>query len=77
MARDKEIRLRVGRGTQRGDVSVSAYLPQALTLRVSYKGERAATVVLTGEQVRQLRLALEELAPQCEARGEEKLRLVA
>jgi hypothetical protein len=77
MARDKEIRLRVGSGTQRGDVRLSTFLPRVLTLSVSYKGERAATVVLTGEQVRQLRQALDELAPQGELRGEEQLRLVA
>ncbi len=77
MARDKEIRLRVGSGTQRGEVRLSTFLPQALTLSVSYKGERAAAVVLTGEQVRQLREALDELAPQGEVWGAEKLRLVA
>ena len=73
MAREKEIRLRVGRGTQRGDVRISAFLPEAITLSVSYKGERAATVSLTAEQVRQLRRALDELAPQ----AEEGLRLAA
>jgi len=73
MARNREIRLRVGRGTQRGDVRLSAHLPETLTLSVSYKGERAATVSLTPEQVRQLRSALEELAPQ----AEEGLRLAA
>jgi hypothetical protein len=77
MARNKEIRLRVGRGTQRGDVSLSSFLPGALSLSVSYKGERAATVVLTAEQVQQLRHALEEIAPHGEVRGEERLRLVA
>ena len=77
MARDREIRLRVGSGTQRGEVRLSTFLPQALTMSVSYKGERAAAVVLTGEQVRQLRQALDELAPQGEVRGEERLRLVA
>lgn len=77
MVTDKEIRLRIGSGTQRGDVRLSTFLPQVLTLSVSYKGERAATVVLTGEQVRQLRQALDELAPQAEVRGEEQLRLVA
>lgn len=77
MARDKEIKLRVGRGTQRGDVSLSAFLPGSLSLSVSYKGERAATVVLTAEQVQELRRALEEIAPQGEARGDERLRLVA
>ncbi len=77
MTRDKEITLRVGRGTQRGEVSISTLLPEALTLRVSYKGGQAAAVVLTEEQVRQLRRALDEVAPQAEARGEERLRLVA
>ena len=77
MARKKAIRFRVGRGTQVGDVGLSAFLPDVLSLSVSYKGERAATVVLTGEQVRQLRLALDEIAPQVEERGEEKLRLAA
>ncbi len=77
MAGEKEIKLRVGRGPQRGDVSLSAFLPQTRTLSVSYKGGRAATVVLTGEQVRQLRQALEAIAPQVDERGEEKLRLVA
>ena len=77
MVTDKEIRLRVGSGAQRGDVRLSTFLPLVLTLSVSYKGERAATVVLTDEQVRQLRQALDELAPQGEVRGEEQLRLVA
>lgn len=73
MARVKEISLKVGRGTQRGDVSLSSSLPEMISLRVSYKGERAATVVLTGEQVEQLRRALNEIAPQ----GEMHLRLAA
>lgn len=77
MAKRKEISLKVGCGTQRGDISISSFLPDALTLRVSYKGERAATVVLTAEQVRQLRQALDEIAPQGETRFEEKLRLAA
>ena len=67
MTRAKEITFKVGRETQRGDVRLSSHLPQGLTLSVSYKGERAATVVLTDEQVRQLQQALEELAPQVEA----------
>jgi hypothetical protein len=77
MTRDREINIRVGGGTQRGEVSVSTFLPEALTLRVSYKGGQAAAVVLTEEQVRQLRRALDEVAPQAEARGEERLRLAA
>jgi hypothetical protein len=77
MARDKEINLKVGKGRQRGHVSLSALLPEALTLSVSYKGERAATVMLTSEQLQQLRQALDEIASQVEQRGEERLRLVA
>lgn len=74
---DKEIKMSVGKGTQRGSVSLSSFLPGALSLSVSYKGERAATVVLTCEQVLQLRQALDELTSRDEARGEESLRLVA
>ena len=73
MARGKEINLKVGRGTQRGDVSLSSFLPETLTLRVSYQGERAAAVVLTAEQLWELRRALDELAPEVEGR----LRLAA
>ena len=73
MARRKEINLKVGRGAQRGDISLSAFLPETVSLSVSYKGERAATVVLTGEQVEQLRRALDEVASQVEPR----LRLAA
>jgi len=77
MAMGKEINLIVGRDTQRGDVRLSTLLPQMLTLSVSYGGERAATVGLTAEQVQQLRWALDELAPQVEARADEGLRLAA
>src|SRR5881275_1260973 len=77
MSKGKEIKFKVGRATQSGDVRLSSYLPQVLTLSVSYNGERAATVVLTDEQVRQLRQALDELAPSIEARTAEGLRLAA
>jgi hypothetical protein len=73
MAKGKEINIKVGRGTQRGDIHLSALLPETVSLSVSYKGERAATVTLTGEQVEQLRQALNEMAPQ----GETRLRLAA
>ena len=73
MAKRKEISIKVGRGTQRGDVVLSALLPETVSLSVSYKGGRAATVVLTGEQVEQLRRALNEMALQ----GETRLRLAA
>jgi hypothetical protein len=77
MTRGREIKFGVGRETQKGDIRLSSYLPDVLTLSVSYGGERAATVALTAEQVQQLRRALDELAPQGEARLDEGLRLVA
>lgn len=73
MAKVKEIVMKVGRETQRGDVRLSAFLPETISLSVSYKGERAATVVLTAEQVEQLREALDEIVP----RGDRRLRLAA
>lgn len=77
MTKNREINIRVGKGTQGGEVSVSTFLPETLTLRVSYKGGQAASVVLTEEQVRELRKALDEIAPEAEMRSEETLRLVA
>lgn len=74
---DKQINLKVGSGTHKGRVSLSAFLADRLSLSVSYKGERASTVVLTPEQVRELRQALAEIVPEGEQRGEERLRLVA
>lgn len=61
MAAPKEIELRVGRRAQDGTVRLSAYLPNLLTLSVTYRAERAASIMLTREQVRELRGALREL----------------
>jgi hypothetical protein len=63
MSREKEHTIKVGSGSQRGTVSLSAHTPGRLTLSASYKGERAATVLLTREQVQQLRAAIEALEP--------------
>ena len=57
----KEIELKVGRESQPGTVQVSSFLSDLITLSVSYRGERAATVLLTREQVRKLREALAEI----------------
>jgi hypothetical protein len=60
MTREKE--LKVGVGQQKpGRVRLSAHTPQGLMLSVTYKGERAASVLLTAEQLRELRAALEEI----------------
>jgi hypothetical protein len=71
MSKQKERTLKVGSESQRGTVHLSAHTPGRLTLSASYKGERAATVLLTREQVRQLRAAIEALEPFIEAPGEQ------
>ena len=73
MAETKEINLKVGTGTQMGSVTLSTWLSDRVFLSVSYQGGYGPTVVLTLEQVQELRRALDEIAPQ----SEEKLRLVA
>jgi hypothetical protein len=59
----KEKEFNVGLGQRPGRVRLSANVPRGLMLSVAYKGERAASVLLTPEQVRELRAALEELEP--------------
>ncbi|HLL76329.1 MAG TPA: hypothetical protein VK421_13845 [Pyrinomonadaceae bacterium] len=62
MIREKE--LKVGVGQQKpGRVRLSAGVPRGMMLSVAYKGERAASVLLTPEQVSELRAALEEIEP--------------
>ena len=61
MMREKE--LKVGVGQTVGRVRLSARVPRGLMLSVAYKGERAASVLLTPEQVRELRAALDEIEP--------------
>jgi hypothetical protein len=71
MNREKEHTIKVGSGSQRGTVSLSAHTPGRLTLSASYKGERAATVLLTHEQLQQLRAAIEALEPLIESSTEQ------
>ena len=67
MTTSKEHEFNVGRRSQDGTIRLSVNLPQMLTLSVSHKGERAASVLLTREQVKQLQQALAELEPLIEA----------
>lgn len=79
MTREKELRVGVGR-QKPGRVRLSAQVPQGLMLSVAYKGERAASVLLTPEQVCELRAALEEIEPAVgtgERYGGGRLKLVA
>ena len=61
MSDSKEKELKVGRRSQDGTIRLSTYLPHLLTLSVTYKSDRAASVMLTREQVQQLRQMLTEL----------------
>lgn len=58
MTMQKEVEFKVGRRSVDGLVRVSAHPPQLVQLSVSYKGERATSVVLTRAQVRALRESL-------------------
>ena len=73
MGETRKIELRVGTETQVGSVTLTSWLPDRVFLSVVSNDGYAPTVVLTPEQLRELRRALDEIAPQ----GEEKLRLVA
>ncbi|HYJ45573.1 MAG TPA: hypothetical protein VEV81_03095, partial [Pyrinomonadaceae bacterium] len=69
MVETKKIELRVGKGAQVGSVNLSTWLPDRVYLSVSSNDGYAPTVVLTLEQLRELRRALDEIVPQ----GEEGL----
>jgi hypothetical protein len=60
MAKSRDIELQVGRRANDGTVKLSAYPPELLQLSVSYRGERSASVLLTRQQIQQLRQALTE-----------------
>lgn len=60
MTLKSDLELRVGRRESDGEIRLSALTPQVLQLSVSYKGDRASSVVLILSQVRQLRQALAE-----------------
>ena len=69
MSGRREIELKVGRRSNDGHVRLSTYMPGLLTLGVTFGGERASSVMLTREQVRQLRQSLAELEPLIEPEG--------
>lgn len=61
-----DVELRVGRREHDGEIRLSPVTPQVLQLSVSYKGDRASSVVLTLSQVQMLRQALAEFELQME-----------
>lgn len=70
MGETRDVELKVGRRSADGIVRLSAYPPQLVQLSVGYRGQQSASVLLTQEQVRELRDALgkfiEEAAPERE-----------
>ena len=73
MSETKKIELRVGKGTLVGSVTLTSWTPDRVFLTVSGNDGFSPAVVLTPEQVQELRRALDEIAP----RSEERLLLVA
>jgi hypothetical protein len=73
VAETKKIELRVGRGTLVGNVTLTSWTPDRIFLTVSSHNGFSPAVVLTPEQVQELRRALDEISP----RTEERLLLVA
>ena len=73
MARVKhEVDIRTGRRDGDGLIRVSLFMDELVALSLEGHGERAPTLLLTLEQARRLRDALDELIPLAErgARGE-------
>lgn len=59
MGETRDVELKVGRRAADGIVRLSAYPPQLVQLSVGYRGQQSASVLLTQEQIRALRDALE------------------
>lgn len=60
MGETRDVELKVGRRSADGIVRLSAYPPQLVQLTVAYRGQQSASVLLTQEQIRELRDALRE-----------------
>ena len=58
MGDTRDIELKVGRRSADGIVRLSAYPPQLVQLTVTYRAQQSASVLLTPEQIRELRDAL-------------------
>lgn len=61
MDNSADIEFKVGRRSNDGIIRLSSHPADLLQMSVSYKGERSASVVLTRDQVKELRQALMEL----------------
>lgn len=58
MGEKRDVELKVGRRSADGIVRLSAYPRQLVQLSVGYRGQQSASVLLTQEQIRELRDAL-------------------
>ena len=70
MGETREIELKVGRRSADGIVRLSAYPPQLVQLTVTYRGQQSASVLLTQEQIRELRDALSNYVEEAPAKRE-------
>ncbi len=60
MTLKSDVELKVGRRESDGEIRLSSITPHILQLSVSYKGDRASSVVLTLSQVQRLKQVLTE-----------------
>jgi len=67
MSNTREVELKVGRRSTDGIVRLSAYPPQLVQLSVSYRNRQSASVLLTQEQIRELRAALANYVDEADA----------
>jgi hypothetical protein len=70
MGDTRDIELKVGRRSADGIVRLSAYPPQLVQLTVTYRGQQSASVLLTQEQIRELRDALSNYVEEAQAKRE-------
>ncbi len=68
---EHEVEIAVGRRAGDGHVRVSVFARQLLALTVEGTSERAPTFLLTLEQARSLKRALDDLIPRVEESAEE------
>jgi len=69
---DHEVDIRTGRRDGDGHIRVSLFMDELVAFSLEGHGERAPTLLLTLEQARRLRDALDELIPLAEQRGRQE-----
>jgi hypothetical protein len=64
---ERELRIATGRRDGDGELRLSIFAGELLAVALEGHGERAPTLLLTGEQARRLRDAIDELLPLLDA----------